>query len=159
MNLEPSEEVESKHNLAKQGASACPEALKKLADMSDEVKSKEEELLATISSLWVLVADDQENYWQGESETNSVSVFAWNNGCNCLSLQMQNDLDIVTSSDEDCPENGGRKTERWRIRSNPYLSLRRSRWKLKRATKNCWLRSYTLGNKLWIRPRYICTLT
>ena len=31
---------------------------------------------------------------------------------------MQNDLDIVTSSDEDCPENGGRKTERWRIRSN-----------------------------------------
>ena len=51
MNLEPSEEVESKHNLAKQGASACPEALKKLADMSDEVKSKEEELLATISSL------------------------------------------------------------------------------------------------------------
>ena len=51
LNLEPSEEGESKRNLAKQGAAACPEALKKLADMSNEVKPKEEELLATISSL------------------------------------------------------------------------------------------------------------
>ena len=54
-----SEEDESKAKFAKQGA-ACPEALKKLADMSDEVKSKEEDVLASLSNLRALVADDQE---------------------------------------------------------------------------------------------------
>ena len=51
LDLKPSDEGESKANLLKQGAAANPKALKKLADMSDEVKSKEEELSATISSL------------------------------------------------------------------------------------------------------------
>jgi len=51
---------ESIPNLAKQSAAACPEALKKLADMSDEVKTKEEELLTSLISLRALVEDDQE---------------------------------------------------------------------------------------------------
>ena len=59
LNSAASEEDESRANFAKQGA-ACPEALKKLADMSDEAKSKEEEVLASLSSLRALVADDQE---------------------------------------------------------------------------------------------------
>ena len=54
-----SNEDESKVKFAKQGT-ACPEALKKLADMSEEVKSKEKEVLASLSSLRALVADDQE---------------------------------------------------------------------------------------------------
>ena len=52
-------EDESKCKIAKQVA-ACPEALKKLAAMSEEVKSKEEEVFASLSSLRALVADDQE---------------------------------------------------------------------------------------------------
>merc|ERR1719209_2303848 len=54
-----SNEDESKVKFAKQGT-ACPEALKKLADMSEEVKSKEKDVLASLSSLRALVADDQE---------------------------------------------------------------------------------------------------
>ena len=54
------EEDESKTNLTKQSTAACPEALKKLANMSDEVKSKEEELLTSLISLRALVEDDQE---------------------------------------------------------------------------------------------------
>ena len=50
---------ESKSKIANR-VDACPEALKKLADMSEEVKSKEEEVLASLSSLRALVADDQE---------------------------------------------------------------------------------------------------
>ena len=52
-------EDESKVKVANQGT-ACPEALKKLADMSEEVKSKEKDVLASLSSLRALVADDQE---------------------------------------------------------------------------------------------------
>ena len=52
-------EDESKSKIANE-VDACPEALKKLVDMSEEVKSKEEEVFASLSSLRALIADDQE---------------------------------------------------------------------------------------------------
>ena len=39
---------------------ACPEALKKLAYLTEEVNSKEGEVLASLSSLQMVVADDRE---------------------------------------------------------------------------------------------------
>ena len=60
LNIKSTDEDESKANIVKQDTAACPEALKKLTDMSDEVKLKEEELLMSLSSLRALVADDQE---------------------------------------------------------------------------------------------------
>jgi len=50
---------ESKLKIANNVA-ASPEALKKLASLSEEVKSREEEVLSSLSSLRALVADDQE---------------------------------------------------------------------------------------------------
>ena len=48
------------HIFSPSGNSATQTALKKLAAMTEEVKSKEEEVFASLSSLRALVADDQE---------------------------------------------------------------------------------------------------
>ena len=53
------DDVESAQKSPKLRA-ACPEALKKLAYLTEEVNSKEGEVLASLSSLQMVVADDRE---------------------------------------------------------------------------------------------------